>query len=103
MAAVRWIKNQEVCMEESHLPTFPDSFGPGQSWGRFPWQHIAPGPALVSLALVLAILYGGYLWFIRRVVVEPNEVLVLLKKDGNRSLEGDQIIIPRPPDRRDTA
>jgi len=43
----------------------------------------------LSLALILTLLYGGGFWFIRRVVVAPNEVLVLLKKDGSRSLPGD--------------
>ncbi|HEY7493998.1 MAG TPA: hypothetical protein VIH59_23210 [Candidatus Tectomicrobia bacterium] len=61
------------------------------------------GPELVSLALVLAILYGGYVWFIRRVVVGADKVLVVLKNDGSRRLEGEQIIMPRPPDQRDTA
>jgi len=93
-------------MEEANMPTFPGSFGPGQRRGRppwSPWPQATLGPALVSLVLVLAVLYGGYFWFIRGVVVGPNEVLVLLKKDGRRSLGGDQIIIPRPPDQRDTA
>lgn len=92
-------------MEESHRPTGPDAFGANQRWGRplgSLGAQVMAGPALVSLALLLALLYGGYFWFIRRVVVEPNEVLVLLKKDGRRSLAGDQIVIPRPPDRRDT-
>src|SRR5205085_2556960 len=89
--------HQEGHMEESHM-----SRGPGLYRSDQPWSQIMSGPGLVSLALILALLYGGYFWFIRRVVVGPNEVLVLLKKDGSRSLEGDQIIIPRPPDRRDT-
>jgi hypothetical protein len=48
--------------------------------------------------LALAIVYGGYFWFVRRVVVGPSEVLILLKKDGNRSLPGDEVIVPRMPD-----
>lgn len=59
--------------------------------------------SLVSVGLVLLILYGGYFWFIRRVVVGPGEVLVLLKKDGTKSHEDDQVIIPRPPDRTTNA
>src|SRR5262245_39488552 len=77
-------------MKESRMPL------------RSPWLQVVPGQALVALALILTLLYGGSFWFIRRVVVGPNEVLVLLKKDGSRSLENDQIIIPRPPDRHDT-
>src|SRR5438874_2701010 len=61
-----------------------------------------PGPGmpqtLLTLILALAIVYGGYFWFIRRVVVAPNEVLILLKKNGHRSLPGDEVIIPRMPD-----
>lgn len=68
-----------------------------------PWRNLSLGPALGALALAVVILYGGYFWFVRRVVVEPDEVMVLLKKDGSRSLEGDQIVIPRPPDRKDAA
>jgi regulator of protease activity HflC (stomatin/prohibitin superfamily) len=60
------------------------------------------GPGMVRIvgtaALALVLIYGGYFWLIRRVVVGPNEVLVLLKKDGSRSLMGDQIVIPRAPD-----
>src|SRR5207237_5618007 len=41
-----------------------------------------------------------YFWMIRRVVVPAGKVLVLLKKDGSRSLPGDQIIVPAPPDQK---
>lgn len=54
-------------------------------------------PALVGLVLALLIIYAGYFWFIRRVVVGPGQVLVLIKKDGGRSLSTDQVIIPRAP------
>jgi hypothetical protein len=53
----------------------------------------------VGLVLALSVLYGLYFWAVRRVAVGPGQVLVLLKKDGSRSLPADQIIIPRPPDR----
>src|SRR6187397_1865325 len=53
---------------------------------------------LKTLVVAFIIIYAGNFWLIRRVVVGPSEVLVLLKKDGTRSLPGGQIIIPRPPD-----
>lgn len=68
-----------------------------------PLQPGGFGPVIFGLILLLLVLYGGYFWFIRRVVVGPGQVLVLLKKDGSRTLPGDQIIIPRPPDRSDQA
>src|SRR5438105_3189590 len=61
------------------------------------------GKVVAAVIVGAIILYGGYFWLIRRVVVGPNEVLVLLKKDGSRSLPGDQIILPRPPDVKDAA
>ncbi len=70
---------------------------PGSGGGRVPsWAGRA-----ASLLLVSAVAYGIYFWEYRRIVVHPNEVLVLLKKNGSRSLGGDNIIIPRPPDRSD--
>src|SRR5579872_1782321 len=56
---------------------------------------------LVGVILIFVIGYGLYFWEVRRVVVNPNEVLILLKKNGSRSLPGDNIIIPRPPDAKD--
>jgi len=53
---------------------------------------------LVALVLIWAIGYGVYFWFVRRMVVGPGEVMVLMKKDGSRSLAGDQVVVPRPPD-----
>lgn len=55
------------------------------------------GRALLGLVLTCAILYGGYFWFVRRIVVESDEVLVLMRKDAGKTLPGDQVIIPRPP------
>src|SRR5688500_18226021 len=54
---------------------------------------------LLVLLLAAGVIYSGYFWLIRRVVVGPDEVLVLLKKDGSRSLPADQIVIPRPPEK----
>ena len=54
--------------------------------------------AVVVIGVGLLVIYGAYFWLIRRIVVGPGEVLVLLKKDGGRSLPGDQVVIPRPPD-----
>ncbi|MGH8057271.1 MAG: SPFH domain-containing protein, partial [Candidatus Entotheonellia bacterium] len=91
-------------MRELKLPKLPWSSRPGTGqggpMGQLP-QNFSLGPALVSLLLVAAVFYGGYFWFVRRVVVGPDEVLVLMKKDGGRSLEGDQIVIPRPPAPKD--
>src|SRR5436309_3947444 len=61
------------------------------------------GTRVVGLILALGVAYGLYFWAVRRVVVGPGQVMVLLKKDGSRSLPADQIIIPRPPDKADTA
>lgn len=65
------------------------------SGGQYPVQLI---PGLLGLVLAIVIIYGGYYWFVRRIVVGPGEVLVLIKKDGSKSLPGDQIILPRAPD-----
>src|SRR5690349_15768757 len=54
---------------------------------------------VIALVLALLFVYGAYFWFVRREVVPLGKVLVLMKKDGSRSLPGDQVIIPRPPDR----
>jgi regulator of protease activity HflC (stomatin/prohibitin superfamily) len=56
---------------------------------------------IVGVILVLVIGYGLYEWEVCRVVVDPGHVLVLLKKNGSKSLPGDNIIIPRPPDPND--
>src|SRR5687767_1160007 len=64
----------------------------GSAW----WQQPLPGGKflLIKVALALLVIYGAYYWLVRRVVVEPDEVLVLMKKDGGRSLPGDQVVIP---------
>jgi len=75
--------------------------GGGMPPPRLPkFEGKGPGKARVIAALVLAmaIVYGSYFWIVRRVVVGPGHVLVLMKKDGSRSLPGDQVVIPRMPD-----
>ncbi len=82
----------------------PEPSGRGGSPPRTPrtlksggWRpNFRSSPIAVVLALV--VVYFAYFWCVRRVVVHPGEVLVLIKKDGSRSLPADQIIIPRPPD-----
>ncbi len=64
--------------------------------GRLSLVPLIPG--LLGLLLAIGIVYAGYYWFVRRIVVGPGEVLVLLKKDGSQSLPGNQIVIPRAPD-----
>src|SRR4051812_9924478 len=65
---------------------------------RLPRQRPGFFQTVVVLALALVVIYGGYVWIIKRVVVGPSEVLVLLKKDGSKSLPGDEVIVPRAPD-----
>ncbi|HVT90769.1 MAG TPA: SPFH domain-containing protein [Tepidisphaeraceae bacterium] len=60
-------------------------------------------PMIAAAILAIAIIYGGYFWFVRRISVGAGQVMVLLKKNGSRSLPDDQIIIPRPPDEKDPA
>jgi regulator of protease activity HflC (stomatin/prohibitin superfamily) len=83
-----------------------DDFGGGGGPRRpgpppLPRPNLAPTLMMVIVAAL--IIYGGYFWFVRRVVVGPGQVLVLLKKDGSRSLPGDQVIVPKPPDSKDQA
>ena len=65
---------------------------------RIPGRLPSKTQVIATLVLAAGILYAGYFWLIRRVVVGPNEVLVLMRKDASRSLPDDQIIIPRTPD-----
>src|ERR1043165_4821902 len=78
----------------------------GNSHNRPPPRRTAPllprrgpglGPTVGAFILAAAIIYGAYFWFVRRVVVGPGQVLVLLKKDGSLSLPTDQVIVPRAP------
>lgn len=83
---------------------FPNSPGRrrGPDGSPLPPRIAFQGPGFFATAVVvvlaLLVVYGGYVWFIKRVVVDPSEVLVLLKKHGSKSLPGDEVIIPRAPD-----
>jgi regulator of protease activity HflC (stomatin/prohibitin superfamily) len=85
----------------------PTAFGSAHSsGGGEPPRPGRPGPGghsnfarnLVAVVLAAIVIYVAYFWCVRRVVVGPDEVLVVMKKNGSKSLPGDQIIIPRPPD-----
>src|SRR3954469_3033625 len=65
--------------------------------GPPPLPHKSLAQRLALLALAAIVLYAGYFWTVRRVVVPAGKVLVLLKKNGTRSLAGDQIVVPRAP------
>lgn len=54
--------------------------------------------SLVMFAIAAVIVYVGYVWLVKRIVVPQGNVLVLLKKDGSRSLPGDQVVVPAAPD-----
>src|SRR5687768_9525376 len=83
-------------------PTGRRRTGAGDDFGRPPGPGIVAKVAAVALALV--VLYGVYFWTFRRVSVGPDQVLVLLRKDGGRSLPGDQVVIPaRPDEKKDAA
>ncbi|HEY7089839.1 MAG TPA: SPFH domain-containing protein [Tepidisphaeraceae bacterium] len=73
----------------------------GQHQRPFPRYPILP--TFVLFVFFLLFVYGAYVWLVKRVVVGPGEVMVLLRKDASHSLSGDQIIIPRPPDAKDAA
>jgi len=57
-----------------------------------PWRR------LLTVAVAGALVYGLYVWDVKRVVVPADHVLILMKKDGTRSLPDHQVVIPRPPD-----
>lgn len=77
---------------ESGGPDTPRRTGGGGAFG------FAPVIALVLVGAVVA--YLAYFWFVRRVVIDSGEVLVVLKKYGDRALDGDQVVIPRAPDQK---
>jgi hypothetical protein len=86
---------QQSMIIHDQPPRLPPSRGiRGFHWHGGLWSR------LVAAILVWAIGYGFYFWEVRRVVVGPGEVLVLVKKNGSSSLPGDQIIVPRPPDQQ---
>jgi len=87
------------------LPSEPPNRGRGGPPDDLDGRPPGPGefhivPTIITLLVVVALAGLIYFWFFVRVVVGPGEALVLLKKNGSRSLEGDQIIIPGPPDRQ---
>src|SRR6476620_8247195 len=96
-------------MPKFKFPEFRVADTPGEPNGGGPR---APGTApralggggmarkLIGVLLILAMVYACYFWLVRRVVVGPNQVLVLLRKDGTRSLPTDEVIVPRPPDQK---
>src|SRR4051794_13553164 len=91
---------------KQHAPDEQEA-APGGPRGRGPTPPPVPGGhrggpgalrSLVTLLVAAAVVYGAYFWFVRRVVVPPGKVLVLMRKDASRSLPGDQVVIPRAPD-----
>jgi len=83
---------------QSAAPPSPPRLPPRRT-GSSPYPHFELGRLgkLAAAALVLVVGYMLYLWEVRRVVVPQNSVLVLMKKNGGRSLPGSQVIVPRPP------
>jgi hypothetical protein len=77
----------------------PDRNGPPPTAARGNAWRAHPSRNIVAVLVALGVIYLAYFWCIKRVVVGPDEVLVLMKKNGSRSLPGDQIVVPRPPDR----
>jgi regulator of protease activity HflC (stomatin/prohibitin superfamily) len=92
-------------MSDENLPPSPHHPPDPAGWKARVPRPMAPRPhwiqKILSVILVLAIGYGLFVWEVYRVVVQPNQVLVLLKKNGSKSLPGDNLIIPRPPDPSD--
>ena len=73
-----------------------DDSGRGRRGGPPPLPRGNYAPTLMLAVLAALFIYGGYFWLVRRVAVGPGQVLVLMKKDGSRSLPGDQVIVPAP-------
>jgi len=92
-------------MSDENVPQPPQQPSEPNSWQRRAVKPARSRPhwiqKILSVVLVLAVGYGLYVWEVCRVVVDPNHVLVLLKKNGSKSLPGDNVIIPRPPDVND--
>lgn len=90
-------------MAKFKMPNFGAPDDPGDDFrgrGKPPTPpQRALVPTLVGLVLSLLIIYMGYFWFIKRIVVNSGQVLIVLKKHGTRSLPDDQIVIPKAPDR----
>src|SRR5581483_4057691 len=95
------MSNSEEGQEHvSHPPPIPRR---GQPSSRPPltsmFGQMKTGRRVLVVLLAWVVGYLAYFWFVRRVVVGTGQVLVVMKKDGSRSLSGDQIIVPRPPAR----
>ncbi len=80
--------------EDPDVTPPPPPRGGGRGRAGIPGGGGSVVGAIVAVVLVVAFAYGGYYWFVKRVVVNAGEVLVLMRKDGSKSLPGDQIIIP---------
>lgn len=89
-------------MSESRFPNIP--FRPRGGDDAIPPPPKIPGrgpgkaQVIATLVLGVIVVYGGYFWMIRRVSVGRDEVMVLMRKNGTKSLPEGQIIIPRMPD-----
>lgn len=96
-------------MTASDFPKWPGRRGGDSAGGPPPipirghWGRYFNARTLILAALSLLIIYGAYFWLLRREVVHRGQVLVVLKKNGARSLSDNQIIIPRPPGPKDGA
>jgi regulator of protease activity HflC (stomatin/prohibitin superfamily) len=99
MANTKWPNVDMRSGRDEYDGPRPPKLPPGSGFGEF-FRGAGMIPTLLMILIGAGLVYSLYFWFIRRVVVGPDEVLVLLKKDGSRSLPGDQIIIPRAPDRK---
>jgi regulator of protease activity HflC (stomatin/prohibitin superfamily) len=85
-------------LNQSTAPAGPPRMPPRRP-GSSPFPNWGLGwfGKLAAAALVTVVGYVLYLWEVRRVVVPQNSVLVLMKKNGSKSLPGNQVIVPRPP------
>ena len=78
-------------MTKTDWPTMPPMPPRGPDGG--PRRSDAPQPpsrmrVLLGLLLAIVVVYGGYFWFVRRVVVSRDHVMVVMKKNGNVKLNG---------------
>jgi regulator of protease activity HflC (stomatin/prohibitin superfamily) len=91
-------------MSKSQIPDFSEENFPPEGGRHQPpplrrRRELGLGKTLALAGIVLVVAYGIYLWFFVRQVVGAGEVLILMKKNGGHSLPGDQIVVPRPPDK----
>jgi hypothetical protein len=86
--------------DHSHSTVRPRLPDPGDATsGR--WSAIVRSVMgkVIPPVLGLVVISLAYFWCFQRVVVGPDDVMVLIKKNGSKALPGDQIIVPTPPDR----